>query len=193
MHINNKINVSVKAVCRVVAKKLLNKAQQIHREHAGSLLQAARLVQSMELTDKNDFGDGCHMASTEPFFDVSAYKLVKKEYALPIDTNGRCITAKNVCTSDEIPRYSAREPPMKWECSSECKIISDSDVCTIIDLDIISAGGAWIFLNEQRGRDTAAKKKELIQVESGKVIIIMRISIYMYLLTATPTNYTYTF
>ena len=47
---------------------------------------------------------------------------------------GRCITAKNVCTPDEIPRYSAKEPPTKWECSSECKILSDSDVCTIIDL-----------------------------------------------------------
>ena len=37
---------------------------------------------------------------------------------------------------------------MKWECSSECKNLSDSDVCTIIDLDIIFAGGAWIFKNE---------------------------------------------
>ena len=73
-------------MCRVTAKKLLNKVLQICREHAGSLLQAARLVQSMELmiTDKNDFGDCCHMASTEPFFYDSAYKLVKKEYALPI-------------------------------------------------------------------------------------------------------------
>ena len=95
MHINNEINVSVKAMCRVAAKKLLNKALQICREHAGSLLQAARLVQSMELTDKNHFGDSCHMASTEPFFYDFAYKLVKKEYALPIETNGRCITAKN--------------------------------------------------------------------------------------------------
>ena len=84
------------------------------------------------------------MTSTEPFFYVSAYKLVKKEYALPIDTNGRCITAKNGCTSDEIPRYSAKKPPMKWECSSECKILSDSNVCTIIDLDMVFAGGAWI-------------------------------------------------
>ena len=84
------------------------------------------------------------MASTEPFLYDSAYKLVKKEYALPIDTNGRCITAKNVRTSDEIPRYSAKEPPMKWECSSECKFLSDSDVCTIIDLDIVFAGGTWI-------------------------------------------------
>ena len=33
---------------------------------------------------------------------------------------------------------------MKWECSNECKILSDSNVCTIIDLDIVFAGGAWI-------------------------------------------------
>ena len=41
---------------------------------------------------------------------------------------------QRMCTSDEIPRYSDKKPPMKWECSSECKILSDSDVCTIIDL-----------------------------------------------------------
>ena len=110
----------------------------------------------MELTDKNDFGDGCHMVSTEAFFYDSAYKLVKKEYALPIDTNGRCITAKNVCTSDEITRYSAKKPPMKWECSSECKILSDSDVCTIIDLDIVFAGGACFL---KMNKDAAAKKR----------------------------------
>ena len=87
----------------IAAKKLLNKALQICREHADSLLQAARLVQSMQLTDKNDFGDGFHMASTEPFFYDSAYKLVKKEYALPIDTNGRCFTAKNVIQLKSLP------------------------------------------------------------------------------------------
>ena len=78
MHINNKMNVSVKAVCRVAAKKLLNKALQILREHAGSLLQAARLVQSMELTDKNDFGDSCHMASTSLSFMILHTSLSKK-------------------------------------------------------------------------------------------------------------------
>ena len=81
----------------------------------------------MELTDKNDFGDDCHMASTQPFFYDSAYKLVKKEYALPIDTNGRCITAKNgahpmklqdiqlkvgVYSSGSILKW---EYAMKWE------------------------------------------------------------------------------
>ena len=80
MHINDKINVSVKAMCRVAAKKSLNKALQIRREHAAFLLQAERLVQRMDLTDKNDFGDGCRMASSEPFFYDSAYKLVQNKY-----------------------------------------------------------------------------------------------------------------
>ena len=61
MHINNKINVSVKAMCRVAAKKLLNKALQIRREHACRLFASSCkiTVESMVLTDKNDFGDGC--------------------------------------------------------------------------------------------------------------------------------------
>ena len=35
----------------------------------------------MDLTDKNDFGEGCHMASTEPFFYDSAYiQACQKKY-----------------------------------------------------------------------------------------------------------------
>ena len=48
--------------------------------------------------------------------------LVKNEYALPIDTNGRCIIAKNVCTSEEIPRYSAKEPPHEVVYSSSAQV-----------------------------------------------------------------------
>ena len=61
MHINDKINVSVKAICRVAAKTTKPYKFVGTREHAGSLFQAARLVQSMELTDKNNFGEGCHI------------------------------------------------------------------------------------------------------------------------------------
>ena len=60
--------------------------------------------------------------------------------------------SKEWCTSDEIPRYSAKKPPMKWKCSSECKILSDSNVCTIIDFDILFAVGAWILkMNKEIG------------------------------------------
>ena len=32
-------------------------------------------------------------------------------------------------------------------------------IYTIIDLDIVFAGGAWVLKNEQRSRDSAAKKR----------------------------------
>ena len=95
--------------------------------------------------------------------------------------------SKEWCTSDEIPRYSAKKPPMKWECSSECKILSDSYDCTIIDLDIVFAGGAWILKNEQRNRDAAAKKRANTN-GVGKSN-----NYYEDIYIATPTNYTYTF
>ena len=101
----------------------------------------------MELTEKNDFGDSCHMASTSLSFMILHTSLSKRVYVANRYHANRyqweMHHSKDVCTSDEIPRYSAKEPPMKWECSSECKILGDSDVCMIIDLDIIFAGGAF--------------------------------------------------
>ena len=97
----------------------------------------------MVLTDKDDFGDSCHMASTEPFFYDSTILCCD---ASPIGIYWQRIlflTILYASISDEIPRYSAKEPPMKWECSSECKILSD----------IVFAGGAWIFkkMNKEIG------------------------------------------
>ena len=69
-------------------------------------------MQSKELTDKNYFGAvAIIMTSTEPFFCDSAYKLAKKEYALPIDTNGRCITAKNGAHPMKFQDIQLKSPP----------------------------------------------------------------------------------
>ena len=54
-----------KAVCIVAAKRLVNKALQVRKEHAGSLLKIVRTVQSMQINGAEDFGEGCHTASTE--------------------------------------------------------------------------------------------------------------------------------
>jgi len=38
--------------CRVATKMLLNKSQQTHREYAGSLLKACRLIKSLKIDGK---------------------------------------------------------------------------------------------------------------------------------------------
>ena len=99
----------------------------------------------MELTDKNDFSEGCPMASTEPFFYDSAYKLVKKENELPIDTNGRCITAKNGAHPMKFRDIQLKSLPRSWSGQVNVKFsVIVMYVYTIIDLDIVFASGAWI-------------------------------------------------
>ena len=66
------------AIRKIAAKRLLNKALQVRKERAGSLLKTIRTVQSLQISSAEDFGEGCHTSSTEPYFYDSAYKPVKR-------------------------------------------------------------------------------------------------------------------
>ena len=50
--------VTGKAVCSVAVRRLVTKALQVHKEHAGSLLKIVRTVQSMQIKGAEDFGEG---------------------------------------------------------------------------------------------------------------------------------------
>ena len=112
-----------KIACRLAAKRLLNKALQVRKEHAGCLLKMARSIQSLQIKGQKDFGESSHTASTEPYFYDSAYQLVKRPYAIPIDENGKCITAKQVKKESEWKQ---------WQCTNECKGITPSEELSII-------------------------------------------------------------
>ena len=55
-----------KTACRLAGKRLLNKALQVCKEHAGCLLKMARSIQSLQIKGQKDFGETSHTASTEP-------------------------------------------------------------------------------------------------------------------------------
>ena len=76
-----------RTVCSVAGTRLLNKALQLRKEHAGSLLKTTRVINAIQITGSEDFGVGCHTASFEPCFVDAAYQHVKRDYALPIDEN----------------------------------------------------------------------------------------------------------
>ena len=122
-----------KAVCHVAAKKLLNKALQVRKEYAGSLLKTVKTVQSLQISGAEDFGEGCHTASTEPFFYDSAYKPVKRDYALPIDECGKCVLATEIVADNKTSNCLRKNQPMKWACTSECKTLTDDEVLVIIE------------------------------------------------------------
>ena len=113
--------VTGKAVCSVAAKRLVTKALQLHKEHAGSLLKIVRTVQSMQIKGAEDFGEGYHTASTEPYFYDLAYEPVKRDYALPIDECGKCVLASEIADDYKTTKHSSKPKPMKWACTIECK------------------------------------------------------------------------
>jgi len=80
--------VMCKAVCRVAAKRLLNKSLETRREYVGSLLKACRLIKSLKIDRKEDFGEGCHTASTEPYYYDTATSLSRETTLYPLTRMG---------------------------------------------------------------------------------------------------------
>ena len=68
---------------------------QIRRKHAGFLLASIKLIKSILLKERNDFGKGCHSSSTEPFYYEAAYLHVR-DSPIPVNEGGKCVVAKEV-------------------------------------------------------------------------------------------------
>ena len=83
----------------------------------------------MQIRNRKDFGDGCHLASTEPYFYDYEYKRVSRDHAIP--EYGVCVVVKPVTTDD---KKGNKKPPIKRECTRECKFLTDCEVNAIVDL-----------------------------------------------------------
>ena len=74
---------------KTVARRLLNKALQIRKEHAGFLLKSNRFIKSLQTTEREDFGKGCHTMASEPFFYDFSYQHVKRDICIPVNEDGQ--------------------------------------------------------------------------------------------------------
>ncbi len=115
-----------RTACRIEDKRLLNKALQMRKEHAGSLPKSTRLIKSLQIKGSEDFGVGCHTAPSAPYFYDSAHQLVKRDYAIPINEQGKCIVAKVIKTD------SPTGTTTQWGCSRECKPVTPQEIETIV-------------------------------------------------------------
>ena len=66
--------------------------------------------------------------SNEPFFYDSSYQLVKREFPIPINETGQCVVA------NEIKPEEGSKGIKMWECSVECKQVTDAEVAAIVSL-----------------------------------------------------------
>ena len=114
--------------CSVAAKRLVTKALQVLQGHYSKLSEQFKAGKSMELKM------GYYTALTEPYFYDSAYKLVKRDYALPTHEYGKCVLAREITADDRTTKCSSKPRPMKWGCTTECKKLSGDEVHAIIEL-----------------------------------------------------------
>ena len=119
--------VLTRTVCRLAARKLLNKSLQMRKENVGFLLKSIRSIKSTQITQREDFGKGCHTMASEPYFYDSSYQYVKRNSPIPINEDGQCLIVNEIYTDKE-------NTPQKWECSSECKPITNVEVDSILTL-----------------------------------------------------------
>jgi hypothetical protein len=147
-----------KTVGRLAVKRLVCKALQIRRKHAGFLLASIKLIKSITLKEHIDFGKGCHTSLTEPYFYEAAYLHVR-ESPIPVNEKGECIVAKEVpmeagskneegkdaasnsnlsqagsvgCVSDGKVSDKGPAQSKMWECSKQCKPLSEFEVNAIV-------------------------------------------------------------
>ena len=125
----------IKTVCLIAAKRLCNKALQLCKEHVGTLLKTTRAVQNLKIKGRDDFGEGCHTTASEPYYYDSAYHLVKRPSAISIKENGMCVVTNEISNSEnDSTKTKGEQPPKQWNCHSECKMITDTEVAAIVHL-----------------------------------------------------------
>ena len=109
---------------------------RLRKDCAGSLLRIIRKIKSQDITGKSDFGEGWHTTHSEPYFYDSAYHCIIRDFALPIDGNGKCFTADIIHCEDETASGTkqGKKQAIKWACTSECKPIQQSELDAIISL-----------------------------------------------------------
>ena len=120
-----------KTVCRLAARKLVNNALQTRKSSAGELLATIRNVKSIPFKVRKDLGDGCHSASTEPYFHEAAYQPVQRDSPIPVNRQGRCIIAEKISSGFKSGKWKT------WKCTKECRPIPDCEVEAILCLKAI--------------------------------------------------------
>ena len=138
-------------VVRLAAKRLVSRTLQFRRKYVGLLLNSVKKAKSIQLRAQSDFGKGCHTKSTEPYFYEAAYLYIR-DSPIPVNEKGEGVVAEEFvgshtdsdspegagpkgmpshCASDGSDKMPA--PGKKWECSKQCKPLTQFEVDAIVD------------------------------------------------------------
>jgi len=139
----------IKTACRLAAKKLLHDALSLRKLNARKFLKTVRIINGLEINNRDDFGECYHAPATEPFYYETAYKHNFVQRQSIIDRTKQCVVSKDlVLCSDEYMSYdspivmdengkahtSKQLGDNKWECSCACQMLYSKDVESIVEI-----------------------------------------------------------
>ena len=101
---------TTRAVCNVASRQLLNRVLKYRRACAAELLGTIRSVKTVEISNTDDFGDTRHTTSTDLYFYDSAYQLIKRQQALPVDKQGKCVVVEITIVEKTKTKRTKRHP-----------------------------------------------------------------------------------
>ena len=82
-------------VLNIAVRKLLNQVLKRRKQIVGEFLTCVHSGNVLTISG-DDFRECWHTASSEPYFYDQSYTLVKHDFPIPIDSNGRCIIAEDI-------------------------------------------------------------------------------------------------
>ena len=118
------------AVLNIAVSKFLNQVLKKGKQIVGEFLACFHSVNVLTISG-DDFRECYHRALSERYFYDKSYTLVKYDFPIAIDSNGRCVIALEVGD-----RHEETNRPNKWRCTSECKgsYITSEEKKSIVDL-----------------------------------------------------------
>ena len=123
--------VLVTSACRLAACRVYSQALEKRKRSVVQMLRGIRHINAMEISHDN-LGVQLHSVSSEPYVCNTAYAPVDQCSAMPVDENGRCISAEEVGSRD-----AHTNRPKKWKCSEECRLPSEEDIASICSIKVL--------------------------------------------------------
>ena len=111
----------------------------MRKYHAGFFLNCFKKIKLVQIESHNDFGNPCHIRSSEPYFYESAYLHNKCDVVFPINNEGQLVISEIYLANNagkqnsELPE-DKRKKHEEWKCCFQCRPVTESEIGAIIAL-----------------------------------------------------------
>ena len=106
----------------LASQRLVNRGIQLRKHYVSALLKAVKKICELDI---NDFGEGVHSVSSEPYYYESAYDFDFEPGVMVADSCGQCYY--------KDMKYVSGKTGGTWKCTAKCKALTQFEVDTVLE------------------------------------------------------------